>query len=115
MPATFLRAHQLTSTLLGLIASLYYGSCTIQPTDVAFSSEELLDMIARCGLNRLRQYPAYLSRHLRNSRTNPKLLQALVQLDEAEYGGLALGREEEAWAFENGIKVRVNRVSAVTL
>ena len=113
MPATFLRPRQLTSTLLGLIASLYYGSCTNQPTDVAFSSEELLDMIARCGLNRLRQYPAYLSRHLRNSRTNPKLLQALVQLDEVQYGGGPLGHEEETWALKNGVNLRVNGVSVI--
>ena len=102
-------------TCPALIGSLYYGSCTIQPTSIAFSSEELLDMIARCGLNRLKQFATFLGHHLRKSKTDPKLLQALVQLDEAEYGGLALGREEEAWAFENGIKVRVNRVSAVTL
>ena len=99
---------------LGLITSLYYGSCTIQPTSIPFSDEELLDMIARCGLNRLRQRPAFLTRHLHNSKTNHKLLQALVQLDDVQYGGSALGPEEEAWALQNRINLRVNNVSAIT-
>ena len=100
---------------LVLIGSLCHGSCTIQPTTVAFSSEELLDMITRCGLNRLKQFATFLGHHLRNSKTNPKLLQALVQLDEVLYSGLALGREEEAWAFQNGVNLQVNRVSAITV
>ena len=92
---------------LGLIGFLSHGSCTIQPTLLGFSSEELLDMITRCGLNRLNQLAPFLSRHLRNSKTNPRLLQALVQLNEIASSGLALGREEEAWAFQNGINLRV--------
>lgn len=97
-----------------LIGSLFHGSCTIQPTSIAFSSEELLDMIARCGLNRLKQFATFLGHHLRSSKANPKLLQALVQLDEALYSGLALGDEEEAWALQNGIKLRVGCVLATS-
>ena len=93
-----------------LIGTLYHGSCTVQPTSIAFSSEELLDMIARCGLNRLKQFATFLGHHLRSSKNDPKLLQALVQLDEAQYCGLALGHEEETWAFENGVNLQVNRV-----
>ena len=103
------------SARLVLIGSLYHGSCTIQPTTIAFSSEELLDMITRCGLNRLKQFATFLGHQLRNSKTNPKLLQALVQLDEVLYSGLALGREEEAWARENDINLQVNRVSTIPL
>ena len=102
------------SLCLGLIGFLYHGSCTIQPTSLAFSSEELLDMITRCGLNRLNQLATFLGQHLRNSKTNPRLLQALVQLDEVHSAGLALGREEEAWALQNGIDLRVSGVSAIT-
>jgi len=97
-----------------LIGTLCHGSCTIQPTSIAFSSDELLDMVTRCGLNRLKQFATFLGHHLRNSKTNPKLLQALVQLDEVIYSGLALGREEEAWAFQNGVNLQVIRVSAIT-
>jgi len=99
---------------LGLIGFMSHGSCTIQPTSLTFSSEELLDMIARCGLNRLNQLAAFLGHHLRNSMTNPRLLQALVQLDEINSSGLALGLEEEAWAFQNGVNIRVSGVPAMT-
>jgi len=68
-------------------------------------------MITRFGLNRLNQLATFLGQHLRNSKTNPRLLQALVQLDEIRSGGLALGREEEAWAPQNGINLRVGGVS----
>ena len=70
-------------------------------------------MITRCGLNRLRQISTFFGHHLRNSKTNPELLQALVQLDEALYGGADLGREEEAWAVQNGVKLRVGKISGV--
>ena len=92
---------------------MYHGSCTIQPTSLAFSSEELLDMVTRCGLNRLNQFASFLGHHLRNSKTNPRLLQALIQLDEIQSAGLALGREEEAWDLQNGINLRVGGVSAI--
>ena len=99
---------------LGLIGFLYHGSCTIQPTSLAFSSEELLDMITRCGLNRINQFATFLGHHLRNSKTNPRLLQALIQLDEIHSTGLALGREEEAWAVQNDINIQVGGISAIT-
>ena len=65
-------------------------------------------MIARCSLNRLRQFAPFLGHHLRNSKIHPKLLQALVQLDEVQFAGVALGREEEAWALQNGINLQVS-------
>jgi hypothetical protein len=72
-------------------------------------------MITRCDLNRLRQFATFLGHHLRNSKTNSKLLQALVQLDEVLYSGLALGNEEEVWANLNGIKLRVRTVSIISI
>ncbi|KAF9240881.1 hypothetical protein BU15DRAFT_87455 [Melanogaster broomeanus] len=65
-----------------LIGSLQHGSCTIQPTKIAFSSEELVEMIHQCQLNRLNQFSTFLSIHLRNARSNPKLLGYLQGLDE---------------------------------
>jgi acyl-coenzyme A synthetase/AMP-(fatty) acid ligase len=88
-----------------LIGSTLYGSCTIQPTKVGFSSNELLDMIARCGLNRLKQFSTFLAIHLRQSRNDQKVLAALQNLDEVLYTGLMLGREELDWAHQNGIKL----------
>ncbi|TCD69976.1 hypothetical protein EIP91_005565 [Steccherinum ochraceum] len=89
-----------------LLGALQHGSCTIQPTKIAFSSEELLDMVNRCRLNRLNQFATFLAAHLRASRQNPKLLQTLAGFDEVLYSGLALPRDEEEWAYQNGIRLK---------
>ncbi|THV04833.1 acetyl-CoA synthetase-like protein [Dendrothele bispora CBS 962.96] len=89
-----------------LLGSLQHGSCVIQPTTISFSSEELLDMIHRCGLNRLNQFAAFLAMHLRNSRNDNKLLSALANLDEVLYSGMPLPREEQEWALQNHINLR---------
>ncbi|KAG6337325.1 hypothetical protein ID866_1750 [Astraeus odoratus] len=89
-----------------LIGALQHGTCTIQINKQRFSSEELIDMINRCDLNRLNQFSSFLSTHLRESRRNPKLLQRLRSLDEILYSGLPLEREDEDWAYKNGLKMK---------
>lgn len=89
-----------------LLGALQHGSCTIQPTKIAFSSDELLDMVTRCRMNRLNQFATFLAAHLRASRHNPKLLKTLQEFDEVLYSGLALPKDEEEWAYQNGIKLR---------
>ncbi|KAJ7038080.1 hypothetical protein C8F04DRAFT_1325965 [Mycena alexandri] len=89
-----------------LIGSLQHGACVIQPTQISFSSEELVAMVHRCGLNRLNQFAAFLANHLRASRLDPKLLSLFTSLDEVLYSGMPLAREEEEWAYRNGIKLR---------
>lgn len=62
-------------------------------------------MIARCGLNRINQFPTYLTTHLRNSRKDPKLLAMLQGLDQVFYSGLMLSQEDEEWVHRHGIKI----------
>lgn len=90
------------------IGSLQHGGCVVQPTVLNFSSEELMDMIVRCGLNRLNQFGSFLGNHLRASRQNSSLLSMLVALDDVLYSGLPIAREEEQWAYKHGIKIRVS-------
>ncbi|KAI0936606.1 hypothetical protein AcV5_004699 [Taiwanofungus camphoratus] len=89
-----------------LIGGLQHGSCIVQPTQIAFSQDELVAMIHRCGLNRLNQWATSVVGHLRSSRQNPKLLAMLQSLDEVMYAGLMLPLEEEEWAHQNGIPLR---------
>ncbi|KAI8980609.1 acetyl-CoA synthetase-like protein [Trametes punicea] len=89
-----------------LMGCLQHGTCTVQPTKIAFSSEELMDMVHRCRLNRLNQFATFLAPHIRKSRTNPALLTALQQLDELLYSGMPLAREEADWAYANGILLK---------
>ena len=73
-----------------------------------YTSEELIDMIHRCGLNRLNAFGSWLGMHLKNSRQDAKLLSLLVGLDDVLFTGLAISRDDEQWAIKNGIKLRVS-------
>ncbi|KAI0375330.1 acetyl-CoA synthetase-like protein [Pilatotrama ljubarskyi] len=88
-----------------LSGMIQHGSCTVQFTKQAFSSDELVDMIQRCGLSRINQFPTYLTHHLRNSRHSPKLLAFLQGLDEILISGLMMSPEDEDWVYRNGIKL----------
>ena len=99
--------------ILVFIGTLQHGSCVIQPTRIGFSSEELIDMIGRCGLNRLNQFTPFLSVHFRNARQDSKLLSMLLSLDEILYSGLPLSQEDEQWALKIGINLRVSPCSNI--
>ena len=90
-----------------LLGSLQHASCVIQPTKLPFSTDELLDMVYHCGLNRLNQFATHLSSHFRNCRLNPKAVAMLASFDEVLYSGLALPVEDQDWAYRNGIRLRV--------
>jgi acyl-coenzyme A synthetase/AMP-(fatty) acid ligase len=90
-----------------LLGSLQHGSCTVQPPRIDFSPDELVDMIHRCALNRLLQFASFLANTLRSAKGDPKLLALLRDLDQVTYSGAALPRDEEVWAYRNGIKLRV--------
>jgi hypothetical protein len=90
-----------------LLGSLQHGSCTIQPTKIAFSADELVDMVERCGLNRLNQFSTFLSTHLTTSRRDARILALLSNLDEVIHSGLPLPREDEDWAYRNKINLKV--------
>ncbi|KAF9480646.1 acetyl-CoA synthetase-like protein [Pholiota conissans] len=88
------------------IGTLQHGSCVIQPTVIGFSSDELVDMIVRCGLNRLNQFAAFLLKHFRTARQDPKVLSVLKNLDDVLYSGMPLPYEDEQWALKSGIRLR---------
>lgn len=88
-----------------LSGALQHGTCTIQATSQAFSSSELMDMVTRCGLNRMNQFPSFLTVHLKASRQNPKLLAMLKGFDEIFYSGMPLSQDDEEWIHRHGIRV----------
>ncbi|KAH8102493.1 acetyl-CoA synthetase-like protein [Cristinia sonorae] len=88
-----------------LSGALQHGTCTVQATSQGFSSSELMDMVTRCGLNRMNQFPSFLTAHLKASRQNPKLLAMLQGLDEIFYSGMPLSQEDEEWVHRHGISL----------
>jgi len=89
-----------------LLGSFQHGSCTIQPTKMAFSPDELMDMIIRCRMNRLNQFAGFLATNIKASQQNSKLLQLLQTLDEIVYSGLPLPKDDEAWAYSQGLQLK---------
>jgi len=94
-----------------LLGNLQHGSCTIQPSKIAFSTDELVEMVERCGLNRLNQFSTFLSTHLTTSRRDARILALLSNLDEVIHSGLPLPREDEDWAYRNKINLKVRACS----
>ncbi|KZT05903.1 acetyl-CoA synthetase-like protein [Laetiporus sulphureus 93-53] len=88
-----------------LAGALEHGSCTVLYTKQAYSSDELLDMMHRCGLTRMNIFPTFLSVHLKNSRRDPRLLAGLQALDEILVTGLPMSPEDQQWVRSNGINV----------
>ncbi|KAG6867720.1 hypothetical protein C0993_011966 [Termitomyces sp. T159_Od127] len=88
------------------LGTLQHGSCVIQPTAIPYQPAELVDMICHAGLNRLNQFAALLSNHLKEARVDQKLLNLLQGLDDIIFTGLPLPREDEEWAYKNGLKLR---------
>ncbi len=97
--------------LLVLRGSLQHGTCTLQPSKQAFSSNKLSLMIQDCGVNCLNQFAMFLAQHLCNSQQNLRLLALMQMLNDALYSGLALPQEEEEWACGNRIRLHVSFVS----
>jgi hypothetical protein len=65
-------------------------------------------MIERCGLNQMIQFSSYFSKHLQRSRNDTILLSSLRKLRDVRCGGLVMPHEDEEWAYQNGIKIRVS-------
>jgi acyl-coenzyme A synthetase/AMP-(fatty) acid ligase len=89
-----------------LIGALHNGACVLQTTRPAFSSDEMLDMVTRCGLNCIRQFGTFLSIHINAARYDSAIMAALRSMDEVFYCGIGLLPEDEAFALKNGIKLR---------
>ncbi|VDB99778.1 unnamed protein product [Peniophora sp. CBMAI 1063] len=89
-----------------LLGAMQHGTCTIQPSKIAFDADELSLMVNKCGLNRLNQFATFLATNLVVARSNPKVAAIMQSFDEVLYSGLPLAVEEEKWAYQNGVRLR---------
>ncbi|KAF5389415.1 hypothetical protein D9757_004334 [Collybiopsis confluens] len=88
-----------------LICLMQYGTCVVQPNSFPFSAGELMSMTEHCHVNRIWQFAAFFSAHLRAARQNPKILAMLANLEEVTTCGMALSQEDQDYAYNNGIKL----------
>jgi acyl-coenzyme A synthetase/AMP-(fatty) acid ligase len=81
-------------------------SCVIQPSSLTFSTDELKDMIRRCSLTTLCQFPSLFSAHLAQARNDSELLALLQGLDCAFLAGMTSSQSDVNWCVEKGIKLQ---------
>ena len=88
-----------------LVGAIQHAACMVQSTGQGYASEELLDMVHRCGVTRLNIFPPFLANHLRSSRKDAAVLRALQDLDEILIAGLTMSDDDQQWVQSHGIKV----------
>jgi len=77
---------------------MVHGACIVKMPKTNFAFDEIVDMVERCGLNMLSQFPPFLIAHIRRSRSDPKVLSVLKNMKRITFGGTVLPKEEEEWA-----------------
>ncbi|THU93677.1 acetyl-CoA synthetase-like protein [Dendrothele bispora CBS 962.96] len=87
------------------LGCVLYGGCMIMPSTLSFSTEELLNMIKCCGLNRLCQYSMMMQPALERAQREPEFFQTLKGMRTIMYGGTSLAPEMELWAHESGLNM----------
>lgn len=80
----------------------------MEPTRPDYPSSEVLDMIARGGVNRLHRSISHLASDIREFRKDRNTLSLLSGLDEIMQCGNMLDREDEEWLTGNGLPLSVN-------
>ncbi|KAF9071134.1 hypothetical protein BDP27DRAFT_554211 [Rhodocollybia butyracea] len=89
-----------------LLSLMQYGTCIVQPSRFPFPAEELTAMVRYCQVNRIWQFAAFFSAHLRTARQDPKFLAILTSLDEVTTCGMALSQEDQDYAYSSGINLK---------
>ncbi|KAJ3733638.1 acetyl-CoA synthetase-like protein [Lentinula guzmanii] len=89
-----------------LLCLMQYGTCIVQPKRFPFSPDELTAMVEHCNVNRIWQFSAFFSAHLRAARQNPDFLRVLASLDEISTCGMALPKEDQDFAYNSGMNLQ---------
>jgi acyl-CoA synthetase (AMP-forming)/AMP-acid ligase II len=95
-------------------AGAFLGASTmVQPSSLAFDSDELIDMARRCSLTILAQFPPLFALHLQRARKDPELLKVLQGLSAVVLAGMAPADGDIAWCVENNIPLQVRKARVI--
>jgi hypothetical protein len=83
-------------------------ACVIQPSTIAYSTQELLELSDTQGLNRLFSFSPYLKPHLDKAKSDERTLDCLRGMRQIIYSGVPLDDSVVGWAFESGIPLMVS-------
>ena len=79
-----------------------------QTSSVAISQSEFLGLWRVCGLTHLTIFATFLSNLIRDAQTDPTVKEALQDLQWITHTGVALNKEDEEWAHQQGIRIIVS-------
>jgi acyl-coenzyme A synthetase/AMP-(fatty) acid ligase len=89
------------------VGAISSGSCTIQSSSMSFSTDELMTMINKYGLNVAATYAPFGAKHIEASKTRPEVLKALQELRALQHTGVPMDEKTLAWGYEQGIPLQV--------
>ena len=79
----------------------------VQTSGTGISVDEFLGLTRVCRLTGLALFATFLANLIRAARKDDVILDALKGLQWIVHAGVALNKEEEEWAYEQGIKLMV--------
>ncbi|CAH0000630.1 unnamed protein product [Clonostachys byssicola] len=82
------------------------GHCVILSKDIPPSPAELKSMVNEYGLTVLFLFSSFLSKSLREARSDPELLRSLQSIPSVLHGGLALSPDDATWARTNDLYLK---------
>ncbi|KAJ7136297.1 putative amp-CoA ligase [Mycena filopes] len=92
-------------SFMAFVAAVYAGFMTVQTSSMAMPTDELVELITTCGLNRLALYAPFLSVHIRAAQTDPTVLSALQSCRQILHTGVSLNAADENWAYDHGLPI----------
>ncbi|KAJ7171029.1 putative amp-CoA ligase [Mycena filopes] len=90
---------------IAFLAASFLGFCTAQSPGIGMSTQELMNMITSCGLNRLAVYATFLSAYIKAAQQDSEVLSALQGFRQIVHTGVALNPEDEEWARANHLPI----------
>ena len=79
----------------------------VQPSSMDIPGQEFLNMARLCKLSTGVLYATFLGKLIREAQQDPHLRDAMKGVGQIIYTGVALQKEEEAWAFANNMNIVV--------
>jgi len=94
------------------LGRMRFAACTIIPTSMAYSDDELFSMVEHCDLNCLNQYSGFMIPRLKEAMSNLRLANLLRNFDQVLYCGMTMPVELEDWIYSQGIRATVSRLAS---
>ncbi|KAI0720832.1 acetyl-CoA synthetase-like protein [Cerioporus squamosus] len=87
------------------LGSIHVGACMVQTSSMDIPEKEFINAVRMHKLSTAVLYATFLGRLINSAQQDPELKDALKSLEQIIHTGVALHKEEEEWAYANGLKI----------